>query len=399
MNEDDCKIIVNRGGTRSSKTRSLLDIWFLMTFYFKKINILISRSAMPTIRKTILKDFEALQNELCINCARPIDGTQNERCTCKGKRGKKLNRNRAFYFRHHKTEHYFENKRTGSRIYFLPSISEQSAKGAEWDYIHLNEGDEIPWPIVQQYLMRLKGKLVVDFNPDDPDCWINREVEMKRKDFRLIKSSYKDNPFLPPSTVKEIEILKAKDSFYWNVYGEGEYSVAGGLIYPDAEEVSVEAFMNFQGVTEFGGMDFGWTAPSTFIWMKWDGEETIWLHEVFYEPKLKPQRMYDKAREEGVGNYLEVYGDPAASSDIEALFDLGLDIMPAKKPKQESIRFCKRFKFKYTSESVNWNHERKKYKHAMTAAGTYTEMPIEIPDDHALDAMRYGIYNHLWGSI
>ena len=75
--------------------------------------------------------------------------------------------------------------------------------------------------------MRTNYRVFIDFNPDDEDIWINTELEQKRMitdgDVDLIVSTYRDNPFLSPEIVKELERLKDIDPIYWQVYGEGQY--------------------------------------------------------------------------------------------------------------------------------------------------------------------------------
>jgi len=71
-------------------------------------------------------------------------------------------------------------------------------------------------------LIRTKYKVFLDFNPDDEYIWIKTELEDKRrleeKDVRVIVSTYKDNPYLSPEEIKEIERLEKTDPVYWNIY-------------------------------------------------------------------------------------------------------------------------------------------------------------------------------------
>jgi len=75
--------------------------------------------------------------------------------------------------------------------------------------------------------MRTTYKVIIDFNPDDEEIRINKEIEQRRmseeKDVNVIISTYKDNPFLPEAQVKEIERLEKTNPRFWKVYGLGEY--------------------------------------------------------------------------------------------------------------------------------------------------------------------------------
>lgn len=73
-------------------------------------------------------------------------------------------------------------------------------------------------------LIRTKDIAIVDFNPDDPDVWINVEIEQKRAitklDVETIVSTYLDNPFLTREEVAEIEYIQHIDPQLWQVYGK-----------------------------------------------------------------------------------------------------------------------------------------------------------------------------------
>lgn len=70
--------------------------------------------------------------------------------------------------------------------------------------------------------MRTNYRIFIDFNPDDEDIWINTEIEQKRqheeKDVSVIVSTYRDNPFLHPQIIKELERLEKTDPVWWQVY-------------------------------------------------------------------------------------------------------------------------------------------------------------------------------------
>ena len=59
-----------------------------------------------------------------------------------------------------------------------------------------------------------------------------------REDCTFIKSTYKDNPFLPDELVKEIERLRDTDEDYWKIYGLGERGFSKSIIFPRVEIMS-----------------------------------------------------------------------------------------------------------------------------------------------------------------
>src|SRR6185312_3991029 len=211
----DCekKIIVHRGGTRSSKTVSIMQkaVLFLMTGYVMP-GVTIQAGAWSTVRKysknldkTVVRDFE-----------------------------EELEKNDLFqYIRRNKTTktYYY-----GDRIVeFIGADDSQKLRGAKRAILHCNEGNELLWKDWQQLIFRTEYRAYIDFNPDDEEIWINTEIEQKRfhqkGDVEVIVSNYKDNTFLPQSLIEEIEYLEATDPDFWKIFGLGQYGSIKGLIF------------------------------------------------------------------------------------------------------------------------------------------------------------------------
>ena len=104
----------------------------------------------------------------------------------------------------------------------------QKIKGSKRAILYCNEANELNYKLeFFQLNIRTKHKVIIDFNPDDEDIRINKELEQKRqytkKDVSVIVSTYKDNKFLSKEEVEEIENIKEIDPVLWQVYGEGQY--------------------------------------------------------------------------------------------------------------------------------------------------------------------------------
>ena len=67
--------------------------------------------------------------------------------------------------------------------------------------------------------VRTSGTIFLDYNPASV-CWVQEKVESK-DNCLLIKSTYKDNPFLSEMQIREIEDNQS-DANWWKVYGLGE---------------------------------------------------------------------------------------------------------------------------------------------------------------------------------
>lgn len=360
------KIVINRGGTRSSKTYSLMQLWVLRSFQEIRKEIVVSRLTFPALRLTAMADFQDV-----------------------------LERNNLEeYFRHHKSLHYFENTITRTRIHFISSDKPQKIKGQGWDYVHLVEADEIPYETFRQYLMRLKGQMYMDFNPSDPDTWINVELEQKRDDIEVFQSSYLHNPFLNDSIVREIEYLRGTDRNYWQIYGLGEYGNLIGKIWDGWQPVSSIEYNKIPPTDIFYGVDFGYVNPTAIVEVKYYNEN-VYLREIYYQSYKDIDDAIARLEKTEGGRGAPIYADPASPEKISEMLGVGLSVMKANKRVRDGLDYVRRFKNVYVhQESENLWKEYRKYKYVVDKEGKITDQPVKF-DDHLCDAVRYALVSHL----
>ena len=195
------RIVINRGGTSSTKTGSLLRLcltWLISGKIDSTGNTMV-RGVLSIVRKygenltkSVQRDFDDIIDEYG---ARHLI---------------KINKSERTY------------KYAGRTIELFGCDDAQKMRGPRRDILYCNEANELSPEEFFQLQIRTKYKIYLDFNPDDEDVWINTELEQKRaiedKDVEVIVSTYKDNPFLDPAIVKEIERLESIDPVYWRVY-------------------------------------------------------------------------------------------------------------------------------------------------------------------------------------
>lgn len=363
------RIVVNRGGTRSTKTYSLLQLWIEKSFMQERKNFLVTRHTMPALRLSALRDFLEILY---------IQGIEH-------------------FFNYHKTFSYFENTQTKTKIWFIPSDKEK-VHGVKWDLVHLNEGNQIDWNTVRQFLMRTEAQIYIDFNPSDPDTWINTEIEQKRDDYTLIKSSYLNNPFLSESIIKEIERLKQTDRVYWHIYGLGEYGVLKSKIYDKVEPISEKDYNNIIGAEKFAGLDIGDVNPTAFFEVKYF-KGKLYGKERYYQSYKDPAHLIKELDRQKVSKSIPIYCDTNFPLYRRKLLSAGFNAKKAKKDSVvDSIKFVRSLPIFVTTSSQNYWQEQRKYKYQETDNGEILERPVKF-DDHLMDAKRYAIYSHLKGRI
>jgi phage terminase large subunit len=334
------KIVINRGGTRSSKTYSLaqLSALWLMTGcygdgqYCHAGTWSTVRKYRTTLDNTVVKDFEEIMH------------------------------NEGFYeqVEHNKTKktYKYENR----IVQFMGADDEQKLRGNKQDILYCNEANELNYKKeFFQLLIRTEKKIFLDFNPDDEDVWINTELEQKRKqqeqDVNVIVSNYKHNTYLPSSLVKEIELLEHTDKSFWTIYGLGEYGKIEGRIYESFELCdSIDSRINLIAV----GIDFGYSSsPASVVEVYRDGSK-LYFREVLYRVGINNRELYQQIKQQGIDLRTKFIADSAEPKSIDELYSMGMNIHPAKKGKDSvnnGIDILKRFDFVVQKDSTNQSHQ------------------------------------------
>jgi phage terminase large subunit len=371
------RIVVNRGGTRSSKTWSicqLLVLW-LFTGRIGEGQMVMAgvaavvRRTLPALKASAMRDFEEILFEY--DLYKFVD--------------------------HNKSDHTYKYK--GRMVEFFSVDDEQKVRSRKRAILYCVEANEIEFkPTFYQLLLRTTGKIFMDFNPDDENIWINIELEQKRaiekKDVEVIVSSYEDNTFLDDNSIAEIEYMIATDPEYAGVFGRGEYGKLTGLIFPNVNIVESVP----EGARLVGrGLDFGFTNhPSAWEDVYLNNGE-LWLDEMFYERGLTNPDIAQRFKQNGVLSSDEIIADSAEPKSIAEIYNAGFNIIGADKG-DDSIRtginILKRYKINITYRSVGLLKERKKYKWATDKNGNTLNIPLD-KWNHGWDAVRYVALRHL----
>jgi len=370
--DSKAKIVINRGGTRSSKTWSLNQLcalWLISGNYGD--GNYISEGVWTTVRKyrtnldgTVIRDFEDILKA------------------------------EGWYIKvdHNKTKKQY---RYGKRLVeFIGADDEQKLRGAKRNILYCNEANELEYKQeFFQLLMRTENKIFLDFNPDDEQIWINQELEIKRSnevnDVEVIVSNYKNNSFLPKSLIKEIEYLQQTDKEFWKIYGLGEYGNISGLVYENVKYV--DSMPDCRLVAY--GLDFGYSIDPSACVAVYRKDDQLYLKEIIYERELTNQDLAERLRP--IIGRDEVICDSAEPKSIEEIYRLGLNTKPATKGRDSilnGIDILKRFKINVVNSS-NLRREFRTYKWATDKNGNSLQKPIG--SDHLLDALRYVALIHL----
>lgn len=347
------RFIVNQGGSRSSKTYSLCQLFIIHCLENPNQRISIVRKTLPALRNTVMVDFfEVLQNM-------------------------------GIYYSadHNKTNNTYTFP-NGSIVAFFSTDDEQKLRGRKHSIVWANEANELLHDEFMQLNMRCEGKFFIDFNPSDSASWI---YDLPDTDLIMIKSTYKDNPFLPKSIIMQIEDLKRTDEQLYQIYALGERARSRQNIYEGWEFLD-EKPLRFQQYVY--GLDFGFNHPTALIKVYWH-ERDLWIEPIIYQSYLTTTELIDKMRELKIGMNDEIRADYARPEIIKELKVEGWNVKNAGKEVKAGIDAVKTFKI-YAKNDKNLIKEYDNYQWKKVR-DLITDEPVKMYDD-AMDAIRYAVH-------
>lgn len=289
----------------------------------------------------------------------------------------------------------------GSQIEYFSADASSKVHGPARDRLFLNECQNIPYEIARQLFVRTRGLIIMDYNPT-ASFWGNEQIE-NRPDCVTIHSTYKDNSFLTPEQVREIE-ANQQDTNWWKVYGLGEFGTLEGLIYSFEliDEMPPPGRMR-----EVYGMDFGFTHdPTAIVRVLADtGRKIAYVDEVAYKTGMLNSDISAVLAGCDIPKHVHIWADAAEPKSIAEIGrDTGLNIRASNKsaPTRGSrltfqLQWMQGWRLYITKASTNIIREARNYTWAKDRDGNLVNEPIDTWN-HALDAMRYALYSECAGA-
>ena len=353
--EDEVRFIVNQGGTRSSKTYSILQLLVVYAFSKPKSRIAIYRKYKTSAGNSALPDLLQIIQDLGI------------------------------------WKHITFNKSTGtfkfpggSIINIFGADDNQQLRGRKYDLVFLNEANELGYDDFLQINMRTRDKVLIDFNPSDPFSWIHERLLTDEKAI-LIKSTYLDNGYLPKAQVREIENLINIDDNYYRIYVLGELPIGNEFVFPKVYSTPFPKDLDF-----VYGMDFGFNDPTVIVQVAID-DTRLYIKEVMHESWLNSEQMIQRMSELGVNRGKLIFADSARPELIDSIKIAGWPIYKCSKGAGSvalGLDLLKRHEIHIDPTSAITYSEFRNYKYKMYK-GRVTESPQSF-NDHSIDATRYG---------
>lgn len=375
------RYITNKGGTRSTKTYSTLQFLYMLISQKDKAGDITSvvSETLPHLKLGAIRDFENI-----------VGGT--------------LLGNPHW----NETSHTwtFDN---GAKLEFF-SADTDKAHGAQRKRLFVNEANHLDYETYRQLAIRTSSIIFIDYNPASV-CWIQKKVEC-RKNCVLIRSTYKDNPFIPQEQIEEIESNR-DDENWWKVYGLGLDGTLEGLIYnfeqidelppkgvdkPQSEKTEEELYAD--SLIEIHGLDFGFTNdPTARVQVLADKKRKhLYVRERCYRKGMLNSHIIANLKEQDVKNNIEIFADCAEPKSIEEIKQGGFRVIACDKDapvKSDKLKFqlqwMQGWKLFVTKDSLNLIEELRNYVWAKSKDGVLLNEPID-KWNHLLDALRYAVW-------
>ena len=393
--QDDTRTQIYFGGSSSGKSKFLAQrcVWDIVC---GGRNYLVVRKVAGTIRRSCFNEILKVIEEW----------------------------NLTRFFQVQQQDMVITNKDNGYQILFagcddrekLKSIT--PAKGILSD-IWVEESTEIDRDDIKQLNKRLRGlsrmkkRTVLSFNPIFKSHWIYQEYfdkkwqddqkELREDKLCILKTTYKDNRFLAPEDVEDLE--NEDDAYYYNVYSLGNWGVLGGVIFTPWDGKSekkagtwrVEEFDDSQFDKFHYGLDFGYSRDEAAA------------EKMHYDKKNKRLYYCDEIYERGLTNDVlalmlkpfigkdYVTCDSSEPKSIQELCINDVRAIGAVKGKDSvlfGVQFLKQLEIIIKPKCTHIKEEYETYKWKQDKNGNVLPIPVD-KKNHGLDASRYGLESEM----
>lgn len=320
-------------------------------------------------------------------------------------------------------EYHFTN---GSVISFVAFEDDEDARGAEHDYVFINEANLISYNLFWELQRKCRKKVILDYNPSFA-FWchaklINGGEEQFVGHVQLYIVDHRHNPFLSQEEHDAYESISDPERF--RVYARGLTGQVKGQIFRFKK---VDKLPEIWGVNAKGervqipwtfgfGIDIGYTNDKTAIVKVWMNGKDHYYEELLYKSN---DEIQDEINEKGlkdaggkpmtIEGYIKkilvdngmttatmVWGDH--DKNISArLRRIGVPYRMARKGPNSvvaSITSVKRYNGHYLASAKNIDAEIKTYifqtaVNVLTGNEVSTGEPVENVPDHCMAAIRY----------
>lgn len=264
--------------------------------------------------------------------------------------------------------------------------------------IVIEEATELTFDEFTQLDLRLRAiapnlQIYLAFNPVSKVNWCYKHWfsgDIPADTF-ILKTTYKDNRFLPQEYIKALELTKKTNPTYYNIYALGEFCSLDKLVYNNWTIGELEP----KGELIIG-LDFGYVNDATALIAAYldEAEKKIYIFDEYYKNGMLNDQIADMIKYKGYGKEV-IIADSAEQKSIEEIKREGISrIKPAVKGQGsilQGIQKLQQYEIVVNPKCANTIIELQNYSWTKDKqSNEYINKPIDSYN-HCLDALRYAL--------
>ena len=214
--------------------------------------------------------------------------------------------------------------------------------------IWCEEATELTLDEYTQLDLRLRAltdnlQLFCSFNPVSKENfvfkkWFDIKAKYDVANTMILKTTYKDNKFLPQSYIDALEEKINSNPQYYKVYALGEFATLEGLVITNWKIQTFDAMsLAASGLEHRAGVDLGYIDKSAIIDTLYDREhKTIYVFNEFYKSGCQLSELATAIKDMNLTK-TKLYVDSAEPRSIQFFKNEGINAYPSLKGK-DSVR-------------------------------------------------------------
>ena len=269
--------------------------------------------------------------------------------------------------------------------------------------IWCEEATELQLDEFTQLDLRLRARsgslqIFCSFNPVSKENWVykkwfSEKAQFSADDTLILKTTYKDNKFLPESYIKALEEKINSNPQYYKVYALGEFATIEGLVFSNWRVESFDAMrLAAEGLEHRAGMDLGWIDKSAIIDTLYDRENhIIYVFNEFYKSGCQQSELAAAIKQMNLAK-TTLYVDAAEPRTIQYFKTEGINATASLKGRDSvkaGLMFLQDNLIIVNPKCVNFINELENFSYIKSKqTGEWTEQTTH-EWSHAIDACRY----------
>lgn len=268
--------------------------------------------------------------------------------------------------------------------------------------IWIEEATEINQDDYAQLNLRLRAKvpnlqIFLSFNPVSKANWVYKHFFERKvlENTVIIKTTYKDNKFLPQSYIDSLQQLQDTNPAYYRIYVLGEFATLDKLVFPIIHKRIIN-LEETQKLPLWVGLDFGYVNdPSALTWGRLDKfNKKLYITGEYDKKGMVNSEIAEVIINLGLSKEI-IVADSAEQKSIEEIRRLGIRRIREAEKGPDSVRHgidtllgyqiivderC--IKTIEEFENYTWLKDKK--------TGEYVNKPVDLFNHH-IDSIRYGV--------